>query len=111
MVIGIGRIKELSNTIYMILDKPNDYKFVEFEKSTNKNKKYDAILLNKQTNRYKRVPFGAKDYEQYFDATGLGLYSHKNHNDKHRRALYRKRHKGEEKNKFSSGWFSWYYLW
>lgn len=95
----------------MIVDNPNNYTFIRFEKSKNKTKKYDAILVNKKTGREKRVSFGAIPYEQYKDSTGLALYSNKNHNDKHRRELYRKRHRGEEKNRFSSGWFSWYYLW
>ena len=94
----------------MILDNPDNYKFIEFNKSKTKNKKYDAILMNKKTKNLKRISFGARGYEQYQDKA-LGLYSHLNHYDKKRRTLYRKRHKGEEKNKFSSGYFSWYYLW
>jgi hypothetical protein len=95
----------------MILDNPDNYKFIEFKKSKTKNKKYDAILLNKKTKILKRIPFGAKGYQQYKDNTGIGLYSHLDHHDPKRRALYRKRHDGEQKNKYSSGWFSYYYLW
>jgi hypothetical protein len=95
----------------MIIKNANEYNFIEFKKSITKNKKYDAFLRNKTTNKIKRVPFGSVNYQQYEDATGLNLYSHLNHYDKKRRTLYRKRHEGEQKNKYSSGWFSWFYLW
>jgi hypothetical protein len=93
----------------MIITNPKSYEFLGFEKSRNKYKKYDAILY--KNNRYKRVPFGASSYQQYKDTTGLGLYTKLNHNDKERRRLYRLRHAGEQKNLYSSGYFSWYYLW
>ena len=95
----------------MILKNPSNYKFVQFQKSKTKNKKYDAILYNKITNKYKFVPFRDVNYPQYSDQTGLGLYTHLNTYDKERRRLYRSRHAGEEKNKYSSGYFSWYFLW
>ena len=95
----------------MILDNPDNYKFIEFKKSKTKNKKYDAILMDKKTKIIKRVPFGQKGYQQFRDNTGIGLYHHLDHHDPKRRALYRKRHDGEQKNKYSSGWFSYYYLW
>ena len=47
---------------------PTDkYMFVKFKRSHLKHKKYDAILKNKDTNRYVNVPFGARGYEQYKD--------------------------------------------
>ncbi len=95
----------------MILDNPNDYKLIEFQRSNTKNKKYDAILKNKNTGRFRRIPFGDKRYQQYKDTTGMALYSHLNHLDPKRRALYLKRHKGEEDNLYSSGYFSHFYLW
>ena len=95
----------------MIVDNPNTYKLSGFEKSHRQDKKYNAILINKKTKQIKRIPFGASDYEHYQDSTGLGLWSHKDHNDKKRRASYHSRHKGENKNKFSSGYFAWKYLW
>lgn len=113
----------------MKLRSPNNYKFVRFESSNTKGKKYDAVLQNKKTGKPKRVPFGAKGYEQYKDSeetdtlsgvsslsgaelrTGLGLYSRVNHLDDKRRERYRARHAGEDKNKFSSGWFSMRFLW
>ena len=94
----------------MKIDNPSRYKFLRFERSRNTSKKYDAILLNKDTNKEKRVPFGAKGYEQYKDKA-LGLYSKYDHNDKKRRELYRKRHFGEDKDKYSSGYFAYKYLW
>jgi hypothetical protein len=88
-----------------------DYKFVRFEKSKAKNKKYVAILINKATGREKRINFGDKRYQQYKDSTGLGLYSHLNHNDPKRRANYRKRHGANSLAPYSANYFSYYYLW
>lgn len=89
---------------------PEDYKFLKFVASSTKHKKYDAILKNKQTGKELKVPFGDKRYEQYKDKA-LGLYKHKDHLDTNRRSLYRKRHKGEENARFSSGYFAYKYLW
>lgn len=102
----------------VILD-PENWKFLRFEPSKHKDKKYDAVLEHKYDfvlNKVKRVPFGAIKsdgipYDQYKDSTGLYLYSDYDHGDEKRRLLYRARHKGEDKKKFSSGWFSWYFLW
>jgi hypothetical protein len=95
----------------VVVKNPADYSFVKFEKSNTKGKKYDAVLYNKKAKQYKTVPFGSVDYPQYEDKTGLGHYSHMNTYDKERRRLYRLRHAGEDKNKFSSGYFSLKYLW
>lgn len=95
----------------MKIKDPNDYVLVGFEKSHLHAKKYNALLRNTKNHAMKRVPFGASSYEHYQDTTGLGLWSHKDHKDKERRRLYRARHNGEEKHKFSSGYFSWKYLW
>lgn len=94
----------------MKVDDPSNYKFDRFEKSKNVNKKYDAVLINKTTKREKRISFGAQGYEHYQDKA-LGLYSKYDHKDKIRRQSYRKRHYGEDKAKFSSGYFAWKYLW
>lgn len=94
----------------MIVKNPNDYKFIEFKKSNTKHKKYDAILMNKKTKKIKTVSFGDNRYEQYKDGA-LGIYSHLDHGDLKRRASYRARHDGEQNNKFSSGYFSYKYLW
>jgi hypothetical protein len=95
----------------MIVDNPADYRLLKFARSRSRGKKYDAILLNRHTRKEKRVPFGALGYEQYRDSTGVGLYSRSNHGDPKRRRLYRTRHAGENARKFSSGYFSWKYLW
>jgi hypothetical protein len=101
----------------MIIEHPEDYKLVGFERSKVRGKKYDAILRNKKTHKgqkhdqVRRVPFGAVGYEQFKDSTGKGLYTRVNHGDPKRRRNYRTRHHGENKRKFSSGYFSWKYLW
>ena len=65
----------------MIIEHPEDYKLVGFERSHVRGKKYDAILRNKKTRSKRRVPFGAVGYEQYRDSTGKGLYTRVNHGD------------------------------
>lgn len=95
----------------MIVEEPNKYKLIKFMRSRTRGKKYDAILLNKRTRKVKRIPFGALGYEQYKDSTGVGLYSNINHLNTKRRRNYRIRHAGENKRKYSSGYFSWKYLW
>lgn len=95
----------------VVIKNPQDYKFIEFRKSKSKNKKYDAILLNKKTNRTKTVSFGDKRYQHYFDRTPLNLYSKLNHNDKKRRQLFRKRTKKNAQNKYSSAYFAYKWLW
>jgi hypothetical protein len=92
------------------VDNPSLYKFIKFQISRTSGKKYDAILVNKKTGKERRIPFGAKGY-QHFKDKALGRYSSLNHNDPVRRSSYRRRHAGEEKRKFSSGWFAWHYLW
>jgi hypothetical protein len=88
-----------------------DYKLVRFEKSKAKNKKYAAILKDKE-GKERRVNFGDIRYEHYKDSTPLKLYSKLDHNDKERRRLYRARHKGYlDKDKYSPAYFSWFYLW
>lgn len=89
-----------------------DYKFKKFIKSPIKFKKYRAILVDKKSNKEITLDFGDNRYEQYNDSTGLGIYSHKNHNDKKRRTNYRNRHKYFLKDGyFSPGYFSYYFLW
>ena len=87
-----------------------EYSFVRFEKSHLPSKKYNVVLVHKETGREKRVPFGSSSHQQYKDKTGLNLYLHLNHLDTERRKRYRLRHRAEGP-KFSSGWFSWRYLW
>jgi hypothetical protein len=94
----------------MRLDNPSQYKFVKFQVSTSKGKKYDAILINKITKKEKKVSFGAIGYQQFRDKA-LGRYKKDDHNDETRRRLYRQRHAGEDNYKFSSGYFAMKYLW
>ena len=64
-------------------------KNVRFSKSTRRNKKY-CVDFDYGKKHY-IVHFGHLDYQHYRDSTGLGLYSHQDHNDKKRRKAYRKR--------------------
>ena len=91
------------------LTNPENYDHIGFEKNKGKIAKYDAILKNKKTGEIRRIPFGHKQYQQYKDL--IGEYSQLDHGDEKRRQLYRKRHKGEDKYKFSSGYFALRYLW
>ena len=61
----------------------------EFKKSTRANKKYMV-----KTPSGKWIHFGARNMEHYKDQTGLGLYSHLDHNDKLRRQRYLARAQG-----------------
>jgi len=73
---------------------------------------YNAILLNKETGREIRVPFGDNAMENYRDKTGLNLYPHLIHGDKNRRRLFRARHSGYLRDGYySPSWFSFYILW
>ena len=88
------------------------YRFVRNEKATQKNKKYQAVLMNKKTGRKIRVPYGDSRYQHYKDSTGEGLWSHKNHLDKSRRVRYKSRHQGYIKpGYYSPGYFSMRFLW
>lgn len=87
-----------------------NFKHIGFTKSLTKNKKYDAILKNKQTGKIKKIAFGQLPYQHYKDTTGLNLYSHLNHLDKQRRELYYKRH-NKKYPKYSADYFSKKYLW
>jgi hypothetical protein len=71
--------------------------------------KYVAVLMNDETGRQVKVPFGDKRYQQYHDK--IGYWKELDHGDTQRRRLYRIRHAGEEKKKYSPGWFAWNYLW
>ena len=95
----------------MILENPKKYRILSFARSKNSQKKYDAILEHKETKKVRRIPFGDIHYPQYEDKVPLHLYKDRNHYDKARRKSYRARHWRDPANKYSSGWFSWYYLW
>lgn len=89
-----------------------DYKFIKFEKSNVKNKKYVAYIKNKKNDRLYKVNFGDSRYKHYNDKTGLKDWTAANHNDKERRRRYRQRHINNlNKNEYSPAYFSWFYLW
>lgn len=90
----------------------SEYDFVEFEKSHLPKKKYNAVLVNKKTERETRVPFGQKGYYHYEDTTGLNKFYNYNHYDKERRKRFQQRHKGFLKEgMYSPAYFSYFYLW
>ena len=93
----------------VVVENPEKYKLLGFRQSHTKGKKIDAILQHSETQKKKIVPFGQKDSTTYQNRTGVQVDSI--HSDPVRRKAYRARHKGEEKRKYSSGWFSWSYLW
>jgi hypothetical protein len=85
------------------------YKLLGFERGKGY-KKYTAVLEDKKSKKIIHIAFGDKRYEQYKDNV-LGLYSHLDHNDIKRKNNYRTRHKQDKLNEYSSGYFSYYYLW
>lgn len=88
------------------------YKLIGYEKSTRKNKQYNALLERKSDKKIIRVPFGDKNYQNYQDKTGLNAYPELIHNDKNRRRLFRERHKGYLKEGYySPSFFSYHILW
>lgn len=89
----------------------NNFKLIKFQVSERKGKKYDAIIQDTKTKKLIKVPFGALGYQQYKDSTGVGAYTHLDHNDPKRRDNYRKRHESNMNVKWSPGWFSANYLW
>jgi hypothetical protein len=90
----------------------SQYSLDKLAKSKRKFKKYDAVLINKITNKIITIPFGDSRYEQYKDTTGLNLYSNKDHGDKKRREAYRARHaKDVREGYYSAGYFALRYLW
>jgi hypothetical protein len=94
----------------MVYYKKTDYKLLNYQKSNNSLKKYDAVIRNRKTGKIILVPFGAAGYENFGDKTGLGLY--KSHGDKERRRLYRLRHQHFLKDGYySPGYFSMRILW
>ena len=87
---------------------------MQFKKSARDGKKYMVVAPNGKT-----IHFGSLSNEHYKDTTGLGLYTHLNHNDEKRRASYLARAKGIKdkngnltwKNKNSANYFSIKFLW
>lgn len=69
-------------------------RIIRFEKSPIDGKKYRAYIKHLKTNKERHIDFGASDYQQYKDRTGLGFYSHKNHGTRKRMRNYFNRHSG-----------------
>jgi len=67
-------------------------KILNFEKSSNPDKKYMAYIKDLETGKTHIIHFGASDYEQYKDRTPLKLYASKNHSNKKRQMNYYSRH-------------------
>jgi len=93
-----------------------DYDLLGLRKSTNKLKKYDAILENNKNKKIVIVSFGAikpdgTPYSQYKDRTPLKLYSKYDHNDEKRRERYLKRHSKDINKPYSKSWLSKVFLW
>jgi hypothetical protein len=98
----------------VVLQHPEQFRLVRFEVDRAGPHKYKAVLRNKTTGTERRVPFGAKKkdgtpYQHYHDK--IGHYRAYDHKDKERRDRYRVRHRGQDQARFSSGWFSWKFLW
>ena len=64
-------------------------RIISIKPSKRKGKKYEATISDGRT-----IHFGASNYQQYKDSTGVGKYSHKNHLDAKRRKRYFLRHSG-----------------
>ena len=75
--------------------------------SSNRNKKYDVWVKDKN-GKPKKISFGARDYQHYYDK--IGYYSSKNHLDPNRKRLYYLRH-GETNDKNSARYWANKILW
>ena len=84
----------LKHTPSIMIGGKNNMKerIIKFEKSSNPDKKYMAIIEDINTKKTRIIHFGASDYEQYKDRTPLKLYSKKNHGNKRRQMNYYSRH-------------------
>ena len=81
----------------------------DIQQSTRKNKKYMAKY--KYDTEAKWIHFGDTRYQQYKDSTPLKLYAYLDHNDKKRRASYKKRHQKDRLNEGTAGWLADKFLW
>ena len=95
----------------MVKIEADRFRFIKFQKSKTKFKKYDGIIEDVKTRRRQTVPFGDVRFEQYRDSTGLKLYSRLDHNDEKRRQNYLARHESTRHKKWSPSWFSSVFLW
>jgi len=89
-----------------------DWRLKGFRVSPNVNKMYYALLENKWDGKLKRVHFGHDKMQNFRDITQVGAYPHLIHGDVKRRKAYRARAKNQLKpGYFSSGYFSYFFLW
>ena len=88
------------------MDKKVLYK--PFKYNGNANKKYSVYVKADTKSGKKLIHFGSSLHQHYKDK--IGEYSHLDHNDKKRRALYYKRHK-KATSKDTAKYFSHKYLW
>ncbi len=86
------------------------FRLIKFERGSGF-KKYNAIIEDKKTKKRQKIPFGDRRYSQFFDATGLKLYSRLDHGDEQRRKNYLARHEKTRHKKWSPSWLSATYLW
>ena len=91
--------------------KIDEWAIDRFEKSTNRNKKYDAWIVNVETGEMKKIPFGAINYQHYMDTTPLKLYSNLDHNDEERRRKFYQRMGDYDPNYITAKMLSSIYLW
>lgn len=96
----------------MVYYNKKKYELLGYERATREGKMYNAVLRDRTTLRFVRVPFGSTTYGNYKDITGLNYYPHLIHGDKERRRLFRLRNKHNLRDGFySPSWFSHYILW
>jgi hypothetical protein len=65
--------------------------------SPRKEKKYMAMVCDLDTNKVRKIHFGARSYQQFRDSTTIKKYEKNNHHDKERKRRYFLRHSGVEK--------------
>ena len=94
------------SAIYKYHKKLDGYDF--YAPSTTEGKKYDVFFKN-SFGRTIHLSFGDSHYQQFNDK--IGYYSSLDHMDQKRRIRYRERHKNDDLNHLTPGYFSYYYLW
>ena len=95
------------SVIYKFHKKVDGFDF--YAPSYHDGKKYDVYFINPPTGRTVHVSFGDTNYQQYHDK--IGYYSSLDHMNQKRRTNYRQRHKNDDLDHLTPGYFSYYYLW
>lgn len=75
----------------MVYYNMDNYDIIGFKESNRKRNKYICILKNKETDALVNIHFGDPLKENYYDQTGLGIYSHLDHRDTEKLEKYLKR--------------------